>query len=72
MFLPKYLYIILQINILNMSEQKEIKKAKTSVSINPELWRQWITYVVNKHGSLRKTSEELEKALIEYMQNHPI
>jgi hypothetical protein len=43
-------------------------KTKTSISIDRQIWTQWIKFVVNKTGSGRKISEELEKALQEYMK----
>lgn len=46
------------------------EKAKTSINIDKEIWTDWIKFVVNKTGSARKVSSELEKALIEYMKHH--
>ena len=51
-----------------MTESKE--KAKTSINIDKETWTKWIKFVVNKTGSARKMSEELESALLEYMKKH--
>ncbi|MCS7114055.1 MAG: hypothetical protein RMJ15_05055 [Nitrososphaerota archaeon] len=45
-------------------------KKKTSIMIDDALWTKWIMFVVKKHGTSRKASEELEQALIEYMQKH--
>ncbi|MEM3591622.1 MAG: hypothetical protein QW702_05935 [Candidatus Bathyarchaeia archaeon] len=45
-------------------------KQKTSINIDPELWREWTLFVVKKTGSTRKLSEELEKAIREYMERH--
>lgn len=42
-------------------------KKKTSIVVDTELWRRWINFVVSIHGSTRKISEEIEKALLEYM-----
>ena len=44
------------------------EKAKTSINIDKEVWVKWIKFVVNKTGSARKVSEELEKAILEYMK----
>lgn len=44
------------------------KKKKTSVNIDPDLWKKWLHYVLDKTGSIRKTGEEIEKALIYYME----
>jgi metal-responsive CopG/Arc/MetJ family transcriptional regulator len=43
-------------------------KQKTSINIDSELWKEWTLFVVRKTGSTRKLSEELEKALREYME----
>jgi len=46
------------------------EKAKTSINIDKDTWSDWIKFVVNKTGSARKVSEELEQALLEYMKKH--
>jgi hypothetical protein len=46
------------------------EKAKTSINIERATWSAWIKFVVDKTGSARKVSEELEKALQEYMKKH--
>jgi metal-responsive CopG/Arc/MetJ family transcriptional regulator len=43
-------------------------KRKTSISIETELWKQWTRFVIDKTGSARKLSEEIENALKDYMQ----
>jgi len=45
-------------------------RQKTSITIDSDLWKEWTLFVVKKTGSARKLSEELEKALKEYMQKH--
>lgn len=45
-------------------------KQKTSFIVDQELWKKWILFVVNRKGSARKLSQELEEALKEYMRNH--
>jgi hypothetical protein len=52
-----------------LSQDRE-KKAKTSINIDKQVWKEWIQFVVSKTGSARKVSEELEKALQEYMKKH--
>jgi len=47
---------------------KLMAKRKTSISVDEELWKQWTMFVINKTGSARKLSEELENALKEYMK----
>jgi len=48
----------------------EMGKQKTSIMVDSELWKEWILFVVSKTGSARKLSEELEKAIREYMDRH--
>jgi hypothetical protein len=47
-----------------------VGKQKTSFVVDQELWKKWILFVVNRRGSARKLSQELEKAMKEYMRNH--
>jgi metal-responsive CopG/Arc/MetJ family transcriptional regulator len=43
-------------------------KRKTSIAIDEDLWKEWTKFVIDKTGSARKTSEEIENALKEYMK----
>ena len=43
-------------------------RRKTSVSVDEELWKRWLMFVVGTTGSTRKVSELLEEALREYME----
>jgi predicted double-glycine peptidase len=45
-------------------------KHKTSISIDREIWKEWTKFVIDKTGSSRKASMELENAMKEYMENH--
>jgi hypothetical protein len=47
-------------------------KQKTSLMIDSQLWKEWVLFVVKKRGSTRKLSEELEKAIREYMNRHRV
>jgi hypothetical protein len=42
-------------------------KRKTSITVDEKLWKEWTMFVINKTGSARKLSEEIENALSEYM-----
>jgi len=42
-------------------------KRKTSITIDEDLWKEWTMFVVNKTGSARKLSDEVECALKDYM-----
>jgi metal-responsive CopG/Arc/MetJ family transcriptional regulator len=43
-------------------------KRKTSIIIDKELWKEWTKFVIDKTGSARKLSEEIENALKKYMK----
>ena len=43
-------------------------KRKTSISVDTEIWKEWTKFVIDKTGSARKLSEEVENALQEYMK----
>lgn len=45
-------------------------KHKTTVLIEEQLWKNLVIYVTQKYGSSRKVSEEVEKAIEEYLQRH--
>jgi hypothetical protein len=46
------------------------EKRKTSVNVDQEIWKKWNHFVIDKAGSSRKIIEELEKALLEYIDKH--
>jgi len=48
---------------------REMPKRKTSIVIDEDLWKKWILFVIDKTGSARKLSEELENAIKEYMKS---
>jgi len=43
-------------------------KRKTSITIDQELWKEWTKFVIDKTGSARKLSDEIENALKQYMK----
>jgi hypothetical protein len=45
-------------------------KRKTTVLIEEQLWKNLVIYVTEKYGTPRKVSEEIEKAIEEYLQRH--
>lgn len=47
-------------------------KRKTSFSIDEKLWKKWNKFIVDKTGSMRKSSFELENAMKEYMEKYKI
>lgn len=51
-----------------MASSGKSDRKKTSISIEPEIWDRWLHFVLDRTGSMRKTSEELEKALVHYME----
>lgn len=53
---------------LDDKDEATLKKRKTSVVIDNELWKQWTKFVIDKTGSARKLSQEVENAIREYMK----
>lgn len=49
---------------------RHMSKKKISVNIDEQTWKEWLMFVIEKHGSRRRVSEETAKALKEYMQRH--
>ena len=47
-------------------------KKITSLNVDDKFWAKWTLYVHKKTGSTYKVSEETQKALTEYMDNHPL
>jgi len=47
-----------------------MSKKKTSINIDEEIWKDWMKFVIDKTGSIRRLSEEMKKALQEYMERH--
>ncbi|MEM1570344.1 MAG: hypothetical protein QXT14_07355 [Candidatus Bathyarchaeia archaeon] len=45
-------------------------KQKTSINIDPDLWKEWTLFVAKKTRSNRKLSEKFKKAIKEYMEYH--
>lgn len=43
------------------------EKHKTSINIDPIVWKKWLHFVLDETGSTKKVSEEFEKALEFYM-----
>lgn len=46
------------------------QKRKTSVNVDQDVWMKWNHFVIDKTGSSRRVSQELEKALLEYIEKH--
>lgn len=47
---------------------REMVKRKTSIVVDDRLWSEFIVFVVRKHGSAKRTSEEIEKAMREHLK----
>jgi hypothetical protein len=48
----------------------DMPKKKTSVNIDEDTWKRWLLFVIQKHGTSRRVSEETARALKEYMKEH--
>ncbi|MGA2308219.1 MAG: hypothetical protein ABSG57_01560 [Candidatus Bathyarchaeia archaeon] len=45
-------------------------KRRTTILVDDELWKRFLTYVVRKHGAAKKASIEVEAAVQEYLDRH--
>ncbi len=55
-----------------MSRLQELARKKTSLTLDEETWKKFQTYALEKHSNTRNANTELEKAMDEYMKNHPL
>jgi len=62
--IPQSIYTVNSITYL----VKNMTKRKTSIAIDENLWKEWTKFVIDKTGSARRTSEEIENALKQYMK----
>lgn len=46
----------------------KMAKKKTTVLIDENLWIDFVTFVMKKHRTAKKTSEEIENAMREYLK----
>ena len=47
-----------------------LPKQKTTIVVDKKLWKDFLSFVVKKHGTTRKTSVEIESAISEYLNHH--
>ncbi|MEM0118730.1 MAG: hypothetical protein QXV32_09830 [Conexivisphaerales archaeon] len=52
--------------------KRKMRKVKTSISLDKDVWTEFLVYCLRKYGSTRKASEELQKALQDYMKKNPV
>jgi hypothetical protein len=45
-------------------------RRRTTIIVDDELWKRFLSYVVRKHGAAKKTSVEVEAAIKEYLDHH--
>jgi hypothetical protein len=50
--------------------KNSLPKQKTTIVVDKKLWKDFLSFVVKKHGTTRKTSVEIESAIGEYLNNH--
>jgi len=49
---------------------KILEKHKTTILVDEKLWRSFLSFIVKKHGTTKKTSAEIEAAIREYLNHH--
>ena len=67
--------MVIMVMLLTLYTTKRImstmgQKRKTSVNVDQDVWMKWNHFVIDKTGSSRRVSQELEKALLEYIEKH--
>jgi len=50
--------------------KNSLPKQKTTIVVDKKLWKDFLSFVVKKHGTTRKTSVEIESAIREYLNHH--
>jgi len=45
-------------------------KRRTTILVDDNMWKRFLSYVVKKHGSAKKASVEVENAVKEYLSRH--
>lgn len=55
---------------MNNKRALGMNKRKTSIVVDQDTWKEWTFFVIDRTGTSRKLSIELEKALKEYMDKH--
>ena len=46
-----------------------LPKRKTTILIDDKIWKRLLSFTIQKHGTAKKTSEEIEKAVEEHLAN---
>jgi len=49
---------------------KNLPKHKTTILVDEKLWKSFLSFIVKKHGTTKKTSAEIERAIREYLSHH--
>ena len=47
---------------------ERVPKRKTTILVDENLWVDFVTFVAKKHGTAKKTSEEIESAMREHLK----
>jgi len=50
--------------------KNSLPKQKTTIVVDKKLWKDFLSFVVKKHGTTRKTSLEIESAIREYLNHY--
>jgi len=49
---------------------KILLKHKTTIIVDEKLWKSFLSFIVKKHGTTKRTSIEIESAIREYLNRH--
>jgi len=45
-------------------------KHKTTILVEEKLWKSFLSFIIKKHGTTKRTSIEIESAIREYLNSH--
>jgi len=49
---------------------KILLKHKTTILVDEKLWKSFLSFIIKKHGTTKRTSIEIELAIREYLNRH--
>ena len=65
-----YAYTLVWLYAMVAERKREPETTRTTLVIETKLWKNFLSYVVQKHGTARKISIEAEAAIREYLERH--
>ena len=70
MFKPYKLYVYMFMWLTRMPKREDKDTVRTTLIFDGKLWRRFLKFTFEKHGSAKKASFEAEAAIKEYLERH--